>query len=313
MIKQLDEDLFLDMLSMPRGTQELQDEFAEKFLLKYNPAKDDYGNLYVSIEDNEKTDVAFMSHIDTVHSKSCTFVPVDAGEGFAKVNPEAGLIENANCLGADCTTGVWVMINMIENNIPGLYCFFRDEEVGCLGSTWAAKNLDWSQFNHAISFDRYGTTSVITHQCSTQTASYEFTDELIKRFDNAGLPYQRDDGGVFTDSYSFVGVIPNCTNLSVGYYNQHSNQESQDLNFLIDLIDVCCMVDWSGLPVGEIEYTDINYDDGYDYYAGDTQYSFEVLYELEALLWENPEVEYKLQDIIKEYAPQDINDPFHVG
>jgi len=186
------------------------------------------------------------------------------------------------------------------------YCFFLDEEVGCLGSQWAASNLSWDNINHAISFDRYGTTSIITHQMGVNTASYDFADELANRFNNEGMEYILDDGGVYTDSNSFVGVVANCTNISVGYYSQHSRAERQDLNFLIDLIDVCCSIDWSGLPVGSL------IDDSYSWGEDERQYDFNILYQLEDLMFENPSLERKVQDLIIEYS-LDINDPFYVG
>ena len=305
---QLDEALYLEMLSMPRGTQELQEDFISEYLSRWDFVRDGYGNVYIAIEQEEEgaiNDVAFMSHIDTVHRSDLVEVDVCAKGGFAFV-PEGA---DANCLGADCTTGIWIMLNMIENKVPGLYCFFLDEEVGCLGSQWAADNLSWDNINHAISFDRYGTTSIITHQMGVNTASKEFAEELSERFYYEGLPYQPDDGGVYTDSNSFVNVINNCTNISVGYYSQHTRAERQDLNFLIELIDVCCSIDWSGLPIGTL------IDDSYDYDEYYTQYSFGALYELEELMWDNPRLEEDVRELIEKYKSDDdkLNDPFYAG
>lgn len=311
---QLKESLYLDMLSMPRGTRELQELFISTYFSKLSYDRDDYGNVYVRVGDIP--DVAFMSHLDTVHRPDVSFVETETVRefvslGYVSLSPGA----TANCLGADCTTGIWIMLNMILNQVPGLYCFFLDEEVGCLGSQWAVTNLSWTGIDHAISFDRYGTDSIITHQMGINTASYEFVDELASRLNAEGMNYARDDQGVYTDSYSFVGTIPNCTNLSVGYYNQHTPGEYQDLVFLSKLIDVCCSISWSGLPTGETE-------DFLDYpsYWEDTtpdeeSYSYFILDKIEELLHSNPQIEDDLEKLIEKYKSDDVklNDPFYVG
>jgi len=45
-----------------------------------------------------------------------------------------------------------------------------------------------------------------------------------------------DDGGVYTDSAEFVDIIEECTNLSVGYFSEHTTSEKQDIDFL-ELLD----------------------------------------------------------------------------
>ena len=69
------------------------------------------------------------------------------------------------------------------------------------------------------SLDRFGTTSIITQQCSEVCASLSFVAELSSRLGKLGLQGMRsDDGGVFTDSYRFIDMFDTATNLSVGYY-----------------------------------------------------------------------------------------------
>jgi hypothetical protein len=62
------------------------------------------------------------------------------------------------------------------------------------------------------------------------------------------MSYIKDDGGVYTDSAEF-DYIPECTNISVGYYSEHTVNEQQDINHLIDLCVACVSVDWESLPV----------------------------------------------------------------
>jgi hypothetical protein len=63
-----------------------------------------------------------------------------------------------------------------------------------------------------------------------------------------GLSYVKDDGGVYTDSAEFVDIIPECTNISVGYYKEHTHTESQDIDHLERLANACLQVDWDNLP-----------------------------------------------------------------
>jgi hypothetical protein len=143
------------------------------------------------------------------------------------------------CLGADDTTGVWLMLEMIRAGVPGLYIFHRGEELGCVGSSHIARRTPelLDGIRYAISLDRRGTDSVVTHQCGRRTASDVFAWSLIDALELHDYGAAPDPSGVYTDSESYAGLVPECTNISVGYENQHSSRESQDLVFAEDLRD----------------------------------------------------------------------------
>jgi hypothetical protein len=42
-------------------------------------------------------------------------------------------------------------------------------------------------------------------------------------------------------------LIPECTNVSVGYFNEHTHDEIQNITFLEKLAKACVKVNWSGL------------------------------------------------------------------
>ena len=75
-----------------------------------------------------------------------------------------------------------------------------------------------------------------------------------------------------------MGLIPECTNVSVGYYKEHSTNEHQDISHLISLADACTKVNWETLPTVR-DYTKTEYKSykSYDYgnYGG-TKRSGEV-------------------------------------
>ena len=43
--------------------------------------------------------------------------------------------------------------------------------------------------------------------------------------------WKTDTGGSFTDTANYTDIIPECTNLSCGYYNAHTQSEYQITHF----------------------------------------------------------------------------------
>ena len=111
-------------------------------------------------------------------------------------------------LGADDKAGMTILLWMIKHNVPGLYCFFIGEEVGCIGSKAASKDPQFLKYDRMISFDRRGTTSVITHQSSKRCCSDKFAIELANQLNQSGLELAPDDTGVYTDSAEFDHRLP---------------------------------------------------------------------------------------------------------
>jgi hypothetical protein len=183
--------------------------------------------------------VCFTAHYDTVHRV--------AGKQQVLVTGDIVSAVQSDCLGADCTTGVWLILGMIEKNIPGVYVIFYGEESGCLGSRAMTKDTpDWLEYIDAmISFDRKGEESIITHQMGLRTASDAFAVSLAEALDMPTL--RPDPTGSYTDSNEFTHLVSECTNLSVGYLNQHSSKETQNVYFAYLLLDKLCNADWSKL------------------------------------------------------------------
>lgn len=230
----------------PEGSKYNQ-KFCNRFLKPVFGDPDAHGNYLLRVGDNP--DIAFMAHHDTVHRTS--------GKQTVWVEDDH-VFSDADCLGADCTTGVYIILCMIEAQVPGVYVVHAAEEVGCIGSSAIVRDDPlWLQtVNYAISFDRFGTKSIITHQMGERTCSDTFAKSLSSILD---LGHEADTRGSFTDSYEYRGVIPECTNLSVGYYNQHTTKETQDLVYLENLIDSLINADWSKLTVDrtpQMEYDD---------------------------------------------------------
>jgi hypothetical protein len=159
-----------------------------------------------------------------------------------------------NILGADDKLGCYIMCRMIEEGIPGLYVFHHGEECGAIGSKWLAKNKPEfvKDIDYCVAFDRQDYGDVITSQTGGRCCSDEFANALCGEL-NKNLPPKQQmskSSGVFTDSASYTSLIPECTNISVGYKRQHTSSEKFDLEWLERmLIPAVFKVNWSKLPV----------------------------------------------------------------
>jgi hypothetical protein len=238
------------LASLNTGTQELlhmltymrphgsdtERAFINRYIAPTGAKPDDFGNLWLTIG---QSPIMWCSHTDTVHKKP----------GKQRVLYGAGLAsaDKSDCLGADCTTGVWLMLQMIRAKVPGTYVFHRAEEIGGKGSAWIAKNLPGrlSKFQFAIAFDRMGTDEIITHQMGWRCASDAFAESMARAL--MPLIYVGSDGGSFTDTANYVGIVPECTNIAVGYYGQHGKNETQDIDHALALRDRLCTAGFSKL------------------------------------------------------------------
>jgi hypothetical protein len=253
-------DTFLELTSRtyPNGTER------ELFhLLNKDLKEDEFGNLFIKIGES---DSMFTSHLDTATKALC-----EVNHIFEKNIIKT---DGKSILGADDKAGVTIMLYMIEHNVPGLYYFFLGEEVGCIGSKKVAgvqKVEKIPGINKVISFDRRGTDSIITFQSSKRSCSDKFGQALADELNliNKTFDYKLDKNGVLTDSIQFTSIYPECTNISVGYYSEHTFSERQDIEHLRKLAVACLSVNWNELPVDR-DPAKVEYDDWY----GGTSYGW---------------------------------------
>jgi hypothetical protein len=228
--------LFLTRWTCPHGGE---GRYYHKALSAMGFKDDRHGNYFLTIGEGPTT--AFMAHLDTADHASERITHVIT-EGVCRT-------DGTTLLGADDRSGVTILLHMASESVHGRYCLFVGEECGCIGSSAsAADRQTWKGIERAVSFDRRGQTSIVTHQCGERTCSEVFAVALAERLNEHGFQFAADNNGVFTDSREFAGIVPECTNLSVGYEHAHSTRETQDLAFLMDLAQACCRIDWEGLP-----------------------------------------------------------------
>ena len=250
---------------------------------------DKFGNLYVYVSTTKRitnielkldkdVDTIFSCHMDIVtptphkDKQPNVIVPLittgnDKTGGYIygstyQYNKTTGARTRVpSTLGADDKVGCYIMLRMIRAKVPGLYIFHVGEEKGCLGSKYiVANHKEWLKgFKKCIAFDRMHYGDVIAFQRGSRCASEEFTNVIASRMNNAiGLSEKANDEyffkgdvqGVYTDSAEYKDIIPECTNLSVGYWDQHSSDEHFDVVWLEKyLVPAILKVDWATLPI----------------------------------------------------------------
>ena len=199
----------------------------------------------------------FTSHLDTVHTDEATPNPVKFDSEKMKMWKEDG-----TPLGADDGAGVWLMYQMAQAGVPGTYLFTTGEEHFGVGARWVAECAEsfLKGFDRAIAFDREGTSSVITHQrstgrCCSDTFAEALAEELTRTSrDHGGInnKFAPDSTGIYTDTAEFAHLIPECTNISVGYAHRHSGKETLDVGFLLALRSAAIKVQWDKLPTERV-------------------------------------------------------------
>lgn len=228
--------------------------------LKSFTSVDGAGNLHV---DNRiaGSRTLFIAHVDTVHR--------EVGANKIRKTKAMWYADGAP-LGADDGAGCAMLMHLIHADVKGYYVFSQGEECGGIGAKFLEsthKSL-LGQFDRAIAFDRRGTDSVISHQgwgrCASDTFCQALADALNLHDEN--LMYAPDDTGVYTDTAEFVDIIPECTNISVGYDHEHSQQESLNIAHFELLAQSVLQVEWDKLPVDRDptvpEYKETKYDTG---------------------------------------------------
>ena len=207
---------------------------------------DELGNVWVWTHLQAET--LFTCHTDTVHTMQALTHTVM----YDPVKGEA-VKKDGMPLGADDGAGIWLLLEMIEANVPGVYVFYRGEEkggIGSRGSTTIDPNA-YSQYKRAVAFDRRGISDVITHQtggrCCSDTFAFALAEQLNDHLGDWGY-YAPSDDGIFTDTANLTDLVGECTNVSCGYDHEHSGAETLNVGFLLALRDAVIATDWAGLP-----------------------------------------------------------------
>ena len=161
-----------------------------------------------------ETPIALIAHLDTVFPY---------GKRKIYYDREAQVIWSPNGLGADDRAGVFAILLIIQHGFRPTVIFTTDEELGCLGADKLV--LDYPEppwpINYIIQLDRQGANDCVFYNCNNP----EF-EKYIEEF------------GFVSDFGSFSDISAICpawgvagVNLSVGYINEHTLQETLHVKF----------------------------------------------------------------------------------
>lgn len=242
---------------------------------------DALGNIKVAIGDTPKQ-VLFVAHTDTVDSPSTTKRkevevstkgimslknapqnPVKKPRPAKKTSKKTNSFQDPNkfrtpvsqpvehppcCLGADDAVGIAIMLCLIHERKSGTYIFTVGEEKGCIGAKDIVANRpEWLDgFKICIEVDRKGTDEIIIEQTNGKGASYAFATALASALN---MTHKPSENGVYTDNAHFNVFIPECVNISAGYFDQHTQRETVDLFYIDELFNALLNVDWGTLPI----------------------------------------------------------------
>jgi hypothetical protein len=216
----------------------------EPYLVSKIPGlmKDGIGNYHKIIGNSE---TLFVCHLDNFCKTKQRVHHI--------IDEEVIMTDGSTILGADNKAGVLVLLYLISNNVPGHYCFFIGEEPilsgGLYGSSLFANYYkDIKKFKRAIAFDRKEEGSVITRQMAQECCSDTFAAELCNAFIEQDLWMGPDCTGYYADTASFLEHIPECTNISVGVWGEHTTNEYVDIFYLERVARAAAAINWEELP-----------------------------------------------------------------
>lgn len=200
---------------------------------------DKHGNIWTRVGETDQPTL-FTAHMDCIHNDHPVILDWDDDTGIVKLHGDC----KQRALGADDSVGVRMLLHMIEHSVEALYIFTTEEETGCKGAAFAAKFCP-DYIKHAITFDRKDVSSVITSMSWGKCCSDEFAQAII---DGLDMGHEMDDTGSTTDTEKFRDKTLNHTNISAGYYQEHTKSERCDLDYVQDLMDAVLKVKWNELP-----------------------------------------------------------------
>lgn len=180
--------------------------------------KDSFGNLY-AIRGEAETYPCVVCHVDQVqkiHSKD--FKAIESRDLIFGYSPSNHQFEG---VGADDKNGIFIAIEALKKYDCLKAVFFKEEEIGCNGSSHAEMSF-FEDCRFVIQCDRRGNSDLITSIGCTDLCSEQF----IRDIDPEKWGY-KEEQGMMTDVEALKerGLSVSAVNISCGYYKPHTDEE----------------------------------------------------------------------------------------
>ncbi|QQV89766.1 peptidase [Cellulophaga phage Calle_1] len=205
---------------------------------------DDPDNYCIVIEDENiyitkgyaDTYPCVVAHTDTVHEIQSDMTVFDDGITMFAMNMRKGLQMG---IGGDDKVGIYIALEALRNNDYMKVAFFRDEEMGCLGSMDADMKF-FKDVEFVLQCDRQGYKDFVTEIYGVVLLDEAFSNAVSGILEKYGK-IETTKGGM-TDVYQLClnGLEVCSANISCGYYRPHCDDEViiiEDVFRTRDLVD----------------------------------------------------------------------------
>ena len=194
------------------------------------------GNLYAvkGILGKDEYYPCCVSHTDTVHDFVKDFRVIEVDDWLYAMDYNR-LVQTG--IGGDDKVGIFLCLEMLRRFDTIKVAFFRDEEVGCVGSGVADMSF-FQDVGYVFQTDRKGNSDFVT-DISGELSSNDFQDYIESTIKKFG--YSFTNGGLTdVDQLKSNGLNVCVANMSSGYYRPHTDEEIVSIR---DVYNVVSMVE----------------------------------------------------------------------
>lgn len=230
-------DLLKEVLSVPTATH--KEGMLVNYICEWLKANnieyyiDDMLNIYATKQTDEKVEYfpCVIAHTDTVHGLNEIIVKeemLENAQGEVKLALKA--YDNhgrPTGIGGDDKAGVFACMQVLTDLPNVKAAFFVAEETGCHGSNQADKDF-FTNVGYGIQFDA-PENWMVTELCwgqqlfNRESEFFETCNTVLTEGMGESLEYLIHP---YTDVYSLRSKFDfSCINISIGYYDYHSNNE----------------------------------------------------------------------------------------
>jgi len=177
------------------------------------------GNIYIT-RGKSDTYPCIVAHMDTVHDIVEDLTPVEFDGNITGFNT---ITMEQTGIGGDDKVGIYIALQCLSKFDNIKVAFFRDEEVGCVGS-YDAEMSFFSDCRFVLQCDRRGNSDFVTTASGVDLSSKAFQDDILPIISSYGYKFAH---GAMTDVMALKenGIKCSVANMSCGYYNPHMPTE----------------------------------------------------------------------------------------
>ena len=178
--------------------------------------------------------------MDTVHDIVEDLTPVEVCGNITGFN--AVMMEQTG-IGGDDKVGIYIALQCLSSFDNIKVAFFRDEEIGCVGS-YDAEMSFFSDCRFVLQCDRRGNDDFIVNASGVDLSSNQFQDDVLPIISNYGYKFAY---GMMTDVMALKenGIKCSVANMSCGYYNPHMPNEYVNIDDVENCLDMCkTIIEW---------------------------------------------------------------------